>query len=357
MQAANFSFDTISPLCNTYNCSWLTDSVNVEFYNNSRVFYEVVELQPRDVIVIYVNFSSLTTYVLVLVTCVFGTGIIYLVVNIIIRRKKNEKIVSNNFGFTLTTLLGALIILCTIIPLIGYPSNIGCHFQILLIIIGFNLLYLPQLFKAIRLLILFTSPDLNERIAITDLRLSVYIGIVLLIDLLYLLVWFLVSPMAAEVLVQVDTEELYQTVVRCNSSYNYIFLLVLSIYKTIFCLAGWIISDKTAEINLQRSTEETSKRIKDINDAPQVKLSLTLTFITLIIITMVLLVLNTGPLNLFLCIMIAIYIIVAIAVGSIIYRLFIRKQAFSRSSKTVTSAKTSSVSKNRTKNFNSHNDK
>jgi len=98
----------------------------------------------------------------------------------------------------------------------------------------------------------------------------------------------------------------------------------LALYKLVSSAFGWFVSDKVSEINLKLKGE-TKKRMRNINDAPELKLSLTLTFITIITITMVLLVLNTGPINLFVCTMMAIYVISGISIVLIVYRHFVFK--------------------------------
>jgi len=213
---------------------------------------------------------------------------------------------------------GCLVLLLSIFVTIGYPSSITCYLQLIFLLIGFDLFYLPFLVKALRLYIIF-NVDLTKKLKLPDWNLLAIIAFFIFVDCFILIAWFVVYPVPTKsvfFLTDVNSNYFY---LSCN--FNEGFLIGIMIYKVILCAIVWIITDLASQIvfKVSQLSKERRRKIRKINDAIDMKFGITFTFILLTIILMILLVIQTNPLNTFIGISITVYIAIFIPMGKIMY--------------------------------------
>jgi len=221
--------------------------------------------------------------------------------------------------FLVTKHFGCLVLLLSVFVSIGLPSATTCYLQLIFLILGFDLFYIPFLVKAIRLYALYKM-DYTRLVRIEDWHLySIVVGF-LFIDCFIMIAWFVVYP--------INTIQTYFDTDIANNYYYFGcdadkgFLIAILVYKTIICAITWIISDLSSQIGLRLPDKRRRQALKKINDASEIKFGISFTLILLVIVLMVLLVVTATPVTTFIAIAITVYIAMVVPLSPIMYITF-----------------------------------
>jgi hypothetical protein len=277
-----------------------------------------ITIPVKQLVYVYPAFSQdASATVLFIIGLVLGIFFAFNIVTVFLKRK-DINIIRRRPVFLHIQNFGCIILLLSVFVIIGYPTSTTCYLQLIFLLIGFDLFYLPFLVKALRLYIIFTF-DLTKKIKLPDWFLLGIISCFLFIDCFILIAWFIQYPITIKsALFLTDSNNIYYYL-SCNLSEGY--LIGIMIYKVILCAVVWIITDLASQIvfKVSQLSKERRRKIRKMNDAIDMKFGITFTFILLTIILMILLVIQTNPINTFIGISITVYIAIVIPMSKIMY--------------------------------------
>jgi len=190
-----------------------------------------------------------------------------------------------------------------------------CYTQMVFILLGFDLFYLPFFVKALRLYILF-SVRCDKQISIRDRLLYCSIAVFILLDSVILIAWFLSYPISVQKIPFDSNSDYNYYYLSCL--FNHGFLLGVLIYKTVLCAVVWIVSDMSSQIVFKvKFDKERKKRFRKVNDAVDIKFGITFTLVVLVLVLIVLLIVETNPINTFIGLNFTIWFATVIPLGLI----------------------------------------
>jgi len=268
----------------------------------------------------YTNFNNPVVMVFFIITLLISIGMLMNIVIVVINREQNDVSLRHPV-FLVCQNLGAIILLTSNYFTIGDPQTSYCYAQIVFLLFGFDLFYMPFFAKALSLYILFTV-SLDKQVAIRDSLLYASIVEYIVIDSIILMGWFLSSPVSINS-VQYDTigvENSYY--LSCGFTKG--FLLGVLIYKTVLCAAVWIVSDRSSQIVFKvKFDKERKRRFRKVNDAVDIKFGITFTLVVLVLVLIVLLIVaDTNPTNTFIALNFTIWIATGVPLGLIMFYVY-----------------------------------
>jgi len=317
--------------CSNLSKSWMNATTGnysciVNFTSNLLItpgiaLVQNITIPVKDVVYVFPDFSNSSNGAGVIVLFIIGLLLgAFFIFNIIaiVKNRGNINIIRRRPVFLYIQNIGCIILLLCIFVTIGTPTSTTCYLQLIFLLIGFDLFYLPFLAKALRLYIIFNF-DLTRKIKLPDWNLLAIVAVFIFIDCALLIAWFVVYPINTKsAYFGTDTNNLYYYL---SCDLNEGFLIGLMIYKVILCAIVWIITDLASQVVFQVSqlSKERRRKIRKLNDAVDMKFGITFTFILLTIILMILLVIQTNPINTFIGISITVYIAILIPMAKIMY--------------------------------------
>jgi len=311
----------IQPTCTKIvgNCSNLNFGFGFLPVDN-QLYFENVVLYPKEDSYDYVAFSQSAVVTVLFIITVLISAVMFFNIIIVIMYKDQKDIDLRKPVFLVCQNVGAIILLSSNYFSIGFPTTTYCIAQMVFILIGFDLFYIPFFVKSLRLYILFTV-SLDQQISIRDYFLYACIAIFIFLDSIILVAWFISFPITVDRKFFLTDDSYNYYYVSCT--FNNGFLLGVLIYKTVLCALVWIISDLSAQIVFKLKMDKKRKRwFRRVNDAVDIKFGITFTLVVLVIVLIVLLMVNTNPKNTFYALCITIWISTAVPLGLIMYSVF-----------------------------------
>jgi len=280
---------------------------------------------------IYVSIDKAVVMVLFIITVLISTGMLLNAIIIAINRNQKD-IKLRHPIFLICQNLGAIVLLSSNYFSIGYPTTYYCYAQIVFLLLGSDLFYLPFLVKALRLYILFTV-SFNKQISIRDRLLYSSIAVFIILDTIILISWFLTFPISILRTPFGSTINVNYYYLSCQ--FNHGFLLGVLIYKTVLCAVVLIVSDMSAQIVFKvKFDKERRKRFRKVNDAVDIKFGITFTLVVLVLVLIVLLIVETNPINMFIGLNFTIWFATLVPLGLIM--LYVYKDLLSGKNKNKT---------------------
>jgi len=268
----------------------------------------------------YISLSNPVVMGFFIITVLISIGMFFNIVIVVLNREQNDVSLRHPV-FLVCQNLGAIILLSSNYFTIGNPWEPYCYTQIVFLLFGFDLFYMPFLAKALRLYILFTV-SFDKQVAIRDRLLYASIIVFIAIDSIICMAWFLSTPVSIYQS-QYDSDGLITSYyISCGFTKG--FLLGVLIYKTILCAIVWIVSDRSSQIVFKvKFDKERKRRFRKVNDAIDIKFGITFTLIVLVLILIVLLIVaDTNPTNTFIALNITIWIATGVPLGLIMFYVY-----------------------------------
>lgn len=164
----------------------------------------------------------------------------------IVNYRNHSHIKASTVSFCLLILLGAIIVQSTVWlwPLRG-TTTASCISFVALIHVGFGLMFQSMFLKTYRLWKIFGSQTLHIT-GITTGDLTLWLSIAITIDMLFFMVWNLVSPIVAtEIIVDLDRLSLNYT--TCTTSMS-VFSIITLLYHGCILVCGIVLNWKIRHI-------------------------------------------------------------------------------------------------------------
>jgi len=268
----------------------------------------------------YISFGNPLVIGFFIITVLISIGLLVNIVIVIINRDQKD-ISLRHPVFLVCQNLGGIILLSSNYFTIGYPNTTYCYTQIVFLLLGFDLFYMPFFAKSLRFYILFTV-SIDKQVAMSDRLLYASIILFIVIDSIILMAWFL-STSVSIYRDQYDSDGLNNSYyLSCDFTKG--FLLGVLIYKTILCGLVWIVSDLSSQILFKVKLEKERKRsFRKVNDAIDIKFGITFTLVVLDLVLIVLLIVaDTNPTNTFIALNFTIWIATGVPLGLIMFYVY-----------------------------------
>ncbi|XP_041354156.1 gamma-aminobutyric acid type B receptor subunit 1-like [Gigantopelta aegis] len=214
---------------------------------------------PKDSMTIYERTERLSLSSYVTMCCLAGAGIIlnigFLFFNVHYRHARMVKMSSPRLNNL--TLVGCFLLY--LVPLLGEyaitDSRALCMLRFIILVVGFSLAYGALFVKTWRVYVIFTNSTKQKNI-VTDTKLIVMLGLLVLFNVLVLCVWFTVDPVRivntklVPLVNDAEDIEIRGIVKTCDSENQIYFLGILFGIQGILMLLGSFLAYETRKVSV-----------------------------------------------------------------------------------------------------------